>query len=204
MLQFAVHWLHQHNKWYKPEPWNDPHLRQQTSLSSLSTEHRSEPSAERVPMPDVLPASTQIIPAWRATLFTGPDSSTGQLHQGPGDSSYQQLRSEFLVVFLTDHCVTMLFLIFSLPWHDWWGQWKMTKWDIAAAAGISSTQEMVSGGSWSSGFDVVQRCECVCKMKEASAFRNKSLRWHRNTECLGLAGTLEDHLVQCPCSSRTS
>lgn len=53
---------------------------------------------------------------------------------GPGDNSYQQLSSEFLMVLLTDHCVTVPFCILSLPWHGWWGQWKMAKWDTAAAA----------------------------------------------------------------------
>lgn len=35
---------------------------------------------------------------------------------------------------------------------------------VAAAAGISSAQEMASGRSWSSGFDVVQRCKCCMLM----------------------------------------
>lgn len=38
---------------------------------------------------------------------------------GPGDNSYQQLSSEFLMVLLTDHCVMVPFCILSLPWHGW-------------------------------------------------------------------------------------
>lgn len=32
---------------------------------------------------------------------------------------------------------------------------------------------MGSGGSWSFGFDAVQRCECVCKMKKSLSFQKK-------------------------------
>lgn len=49
---------------------------------------------------------------------------------------------------------------------------------------------MASGGSWSCGFDVVQRCVCVCKMKEASAFRSKSFEMTQEHRMAGVGRDL--------------
>lgn len=49
---------------------------------------------------------------------------------------------------------------------------------------------MASGGSRSCGFDVVQRCVCVCKMKEASAFRSKSFEMTQEHRMAGVGRDL--------------
>lgn len=97
--------------------------RQQASLSPLPQENRSEPPAARGPEPARPPKHMHCpllhwtprcqghICHWASVLY----SAAPWL----GVNSYQQFSSEFLIMFLTDHCVTRPFCIPSLLWHGW-------------------------------------------------------------------------------------